>query len=161
MAEKMRKETKIVLWILGLGALLTTGLVIGAILLLSDEDVMADAEPRWLYLDLRVPLSEMPQPMGILDDPDSLPPITTEMASIIRTAGEDEQILGIRAELGGLNLGWAQVEELRNALLDFETREKNAKYGAKAIPTKNITWPRHATRSWHLKRVSFWSPDCQ
>ena len=29
MAEKMRKETKIVLWILGLGALLTAGLVVG------------------------------------------------------------------------------------------------------------------------------------
>lgn len=110
MAEKMRKETKIVLWILGLGALLTAGLVIGAILLLSEEDVMADAEPRWLYLDLRVPMTEMPQPMGILDDPETRPPLTTEMASIIRYAGEDDQILGIRAELGGLGLGWAQVE---------------------------------------------------
>ena len=136
MAEKMRKETKIVLWILGLGALLTAGLVIGAILLLSDEDVMADAEPRWLYLDLRVPLSEMPQPMGILDDPDSLPPITTEMASIIRTAGEDEQILGIRAELGGLNLGWAQVEELRNALLDFRNSGKECKVWGEGYTNK-------------------------
>ena len=62
---------------------------------------MADAEPRWLYLDLRVPLMH-PQPMGILDDPDSLPPITTKWLPL--SAGEDDQILGIRAELGGLGL---------------------------------------------------------
>ena len=60
---------------MGLGTL-TIGLVIGAVLLLSEEDVMADAEPRWLYVDFTVPMTASPQPLGILDDPNQRPPLS-------------------------------------------------------------------------------------
>ena len=128
--KSMRKETKIVLWILGLGAMVTTALIIGVILLLQDDNEMLDEDPRWLYVDLRIPLTASPQPMGIFDDPSTAPPLTTEMAYLIRQAGNDEKVLGIRAELGGLGLGWAQVEELRQAFLDYRESGKECKIWA-------------------------------
>ena len=43
--KSMRKETKIVLWILGLGAMVTTALIIGVILLLQEDNEMLDEDP--------------------------------------------------------------------------------------------------------------------
>lgn len=134
--KKMRKETKIVLWILGLGAMVTLALVIGVVLLLQDDNEMLSEDPRWLYVDLRLPFTASPQPMGLLDDPDSVVPLTTEMASLIRKAATDDQVLGIRAELGGMALGWAQVEELRQALVDYRESGKECKIWAEAYTNK-------------------------
>jgi len=134
--KKMRKETKIVLWILGLGAMVTLALVVGVVLLLQDDNEMLSEDPRWLYVDLRLPFTASPQPMGLLDDPDSVVPLTTEMASLIRKAGTDDQVLGIRAELGGMALGWAQVEELRQALVDYRESGKECKIWAEAFTNK-------------------------
>ena len=134
--KKMRKETKIVLWILGLGAMVTLALVIGVVLLLQDDNEMLSEDPRWLYVDLRLPFTASPQPMGLLDDPDSAVPLTTEMASLIRKAATDDQVLGIRAELGGMALGWAQVEELRQALVDYRESGKECKIWAEAYTNK-------------------------
>ena len=134
--KKMRKETKVVLWILGLGAMVTLALVIGVVLLLQDDNEMLSEDPRWLYVDLRLPFTASPQPLGILDDPDSAVPLTTEMASLIRKAGTDEQVLGIRAELGGMSLGWAQVEELRQAFVEYRESGKECKIWAEAYTNK-------------------------
>ena len=134
--KKMRKETKVVLWILGLGAMVTLALVIGVVLLLQDDNEMLSEDPRWLYVDLRLPFTASPQPLGILDDPDSAVPLTTEMASLIRKAGTDEQVLGIRAELGGMSLGWAQVEELRQAFVEYRETGKECKIWAEAYTNK-------------------------
>ena len=134
--KPMRKETKIVLWLLGLGAMITVALVVGVILLMQDDNEMLSEDPRWLYVDLRLPFTASPQPMGILDDPDSTVPLTTEMAHLIRSAGQDDKVLGIRAEMGGLNLGWAQVEELRQAFLDYRSTGKECKIWAEAYTNK-------------------------
>ena len=114
--KSVRKETKIVLWILGLGAMVTTALVVGVILLLQDDNEMLMRTLDGLYVDLRIPLTASPQPMGLFDDPNTALPLTTDMAHLIRQAGSDDKVLGIRAELGGLGLGWAQVEELKTSL---------------------------------------------
>ena len=135
-SKKMKKETRIVLWLLGLGTLVTIGLVIGAVLLLSEDDVMTDADPRWLYVDFRVPMTASPQPLGILDDPKNRPPLVTEMASILKYAAQDEQVIGIRAEMGSMALGWAQIEELRNSLLTFRESGKECKIWAEAYTNK-------------------------
>ena len=58
------------------------------------------------------------------------------MAHLIRQAGTDDQVLGIRGELGGLNLGWAQVEELRQAFLDYRESGKECKVWAEAYTNK-------------------------
>ena len=134
--KKMRKETKIVLWLLGLGAMITVSLVVGVILLMQDDNEMLNEDPRWLYVDLRLPFTSSPQPAGLLDDPSNVIPLTTEMADLIRRAGTDDQILGIRAELGGLGLGWAQVEELRQAFIDYRESGKECKVWAEAYTNK-------------------------
>lgn len=134
--KPMRKETKIVLWLLGLGAMITVALVVGVILLMQDDNEMLSEDPRWLYVDLRLPFTASPQPLGLLDDPDSAVPLTTEMAHLIRSAGQDDKVLGIRAEMGGLNLGWAQVEELRQAFLDYRSTGKECKIWAEAYTNK-------------------------
>ena len=134
--KPMRKETKLVLWILGLGALVTLALVIGVVLLLQDDNEMLNEDPRWLYVDLRLPFTASPQPAGLFDDPNATVPLTTDMADLIRAAGTDDQILGIRAELGGLALGWAQVEELRQAFLDYRESGKECKIWAEAFTNK-------------------------
>ena len=74
--------------------------------------------------------------MGIFDDPSTAPPLTTEMAYLIRKAGSDDKVLGIRAELGGLGLGWAQVEELRQAFVDYRESGKECKIWAEAYTNK-------------------------
>ncbi len=131
-----RKETKIVLWILGLGAMVTLALVVGVILLLQDDNEMLNEDPRWLYVNLKLPFTASPQPLGVFDDPNTSTPLTTEMAELIRKAGTDDQVLGIRAELGGLNLGWAQVEELRQAFVDYRESGKECKVWAEAYTNK-------------------------
>ena len=132
----LTRETKITLWLLSLGALVTLGLVIGISLLFSSEIPSLSEEPEWLYLDLRVPLTATPRSAGILDNPSDLPPLTTDMAHLIRSAGNDDSILGIRAELGGLGLGWAQVQELRNSLLDYRESGKECKVWGEAFSNK-------------------------
>lgn len=132
----MSRETKITLWLLSLGALITLGLVIGISLLFSSEIPSLNEEPKWLYLDLRVPLEATPRSAGFLEDPSDLPPLTTDMANLIRAAGKDESILGIRAELGGLGLGWAQVQELRKALLEYRESGKECKIWGEAFSNK-------------------------
>ncbi len=134
--KPMRKETKIVLWLLGLGAMITLALVVGVVLLMQDDNEMLSEDPRWLYVDLRLPFTASPQPMGLLDDPDSAVPLTTEMADLIREAGTDDKVLGIRAEIGGLGLGWAQVEELRQAFVDYRESGKECKVWAEAYTNK-------------------------
>jgi protease-4 len=132
----LTRETKITLWLLSLGALVTLGLVIGISLLFSSELPSLSEEPEWLYLDLRIPLTATPRSAGILDNPSDLPPLTTDMARLIRSAGDDDSILGIRAELGGLGLGWAQVQELRNSLLDYRESGKECKIWGEAFSNK-------------------------
>lgn len=132
----MSREIKIVLWILGIGAFVTIALVVGAFLILSDDTVTLDEDPRWLYVDLRVPMTAMPYPSGLLEDPEDRAPLTTEMADIIRSAGTNDKILGIRAEMGGLDLGWAQVEELRQAFMQYKESGKECKVWAEAYTNK-------------------------
>ena len=121
---------------MSLGAIITLGLVIGISLLFSSDIPSLNKEPKWLYLDLRVPLAGTPRSAGILEDPSDIPPLTTDMANLIRAAGKDESILGIRAELGGLGLGWAQVQELREALIDYRESGKECKIWGEAFSNK-------------------------
>ena len=132
----MKKEMKLTLWLLSIGALITLGLVVAVVLFLSSEPTDFTEEEQWLYVDLRIPMYGSPQPGGILDDPADIPPLTTDIANMIRNAGKDPSILGIRAELGSLSLGWAQVQELRTAFLDFKESGKECKMWSESYSNK-------------------------
>jgi protease-4 len=132
----VKKEMKLTLWLLSIGALITLGLVVSVILFLTSDTTEFKVEEQWLYVDLRVPMYATPQSGGIFDDPADTPPLTTDVAHLIRTAANDENVLGIRVEMGGLNLGWAQVQELRNAFVTFTDSGKECKVWSETYSNK-------------------------
>jgi protease IV len=132
----VKKEMKLTLWLLSIGALITLGLVVSVILFLTSDSTEFTVEEQWLYVDLRVPMYATPQSGGIFDDPADTPPLTTDVAYLIRTAANDESILGIRVEMGGLNLGWAQVQELRDAFVSFTEAGKECKVWSETYSNK-------------------------
>ncbi|RME27012.1 MAG: signal peptide peptidase SppA [Deltaproteobacteria bacterium] len=112
------------LWVSAIGLVVFLAAGVGiAILLQGGEDPLADKSGRWLYLSLR-DASDAPTPGGLLDDPNDLPPLTTELTRLIRDAAEDDDIPGMVLAMEGSSVGWAQVQEVRDALLDFRASGK-------------------------------------
>jgi len=117
-----RKTTRLLLWVTVIGLLIVAAAVV-AVVLISQEEPGGNDPQRWLYIKL-ADLTDAPQTPGILDDPEDFAPLTTEMTHLIRDAGTDEEIPGVLVEIADLGVGWAQAEELRDALVEYRQSGK-------------------------------------
>lgn len=61
-----------------------------------------------------------------------------DITKMIRQAAEDHRILGLIVNLGCLDLGMAQIQELRNAIKDFKNHGKYAHVQAARIPDTKL-----------------------
>ena len=132
----MSKELKVTVWLLSIGVVLTTLLIIGLVLLLSDDQPVLSTEPQWLYVPITASISEIPTSDGLFADPNQRPPSTTELSRSIREAGLDDDILGIRMEIKAVAMGWGQLQEIRDALAEFRTTGKECKVWAEGYGNK-------------------------
>lgn len=92
------------------------------------DDIRPISENTVLRLDLNRPIEER-----TIDDPLSQIPGFTladapvgllELKQAIKAAGEDEKIKGIYLNAGLISAGYATIEEIRNALIDFKASGK-------------------------------------
>lgn len=130
-----QKGTRLLLWVTAIGLVIVAAVTVAAVLLTRDDLTELGDEQRWLYVKLEG-LSDAPSTPGLFDDPADLPPLTTEMTRMIRDAGADAEVPGLLIEVGGLSIGWAQAQELRQALLDYRESGKRCIAWAEAWSNK-------------------------
>jgi len=131
------KGTRLLIWISGLG-LLITALVVIAVVVLWDPDSQSVSEESWLTLKLAGPLEDGPPEDSFLLDPDQAPLTVTNIAIALRSAAKDDDIDGLYLELAGPGLGLAGAQELRSAINDFTAAGKPCRAWAKSYD--NIAW---------------------
>jgi protease-4 len=97
---------------------------VGTVLLMKDGPPSLNNEARWLLVRVNPELSDYPASGGFVADPMDLPPLTTEISRAVRDAATDEEVPGLFLEINGVGLGWAQTQELRDALVAFQASGK-------------------------------------
>lgn len=118
------RATRLLLWVTAIGLLILVAATAALVVLLQDgEDPLADNQGRWVYVGL-AGLSDAPEPPGLFDDPNDMPPMTTEVVQMLHDAADDPEVPGLVVEVGSSALGWAQTQELRDALLAFRAAGK-------------------------------------
>jgi len=133
----VKKGTRLLIWIAGLG-LLITALVVIAVVVLWDPDSQRVSEESWLTLKLSGQMSDGPPEDSFLLDPDQAPLTVTNVAIALRSAAGDDDIDGLYLELAGPTLGLAGAQELRAAINDFTASGKPCRSWAKSYD--NVAW---------------------
>ncbi len=115
-AEQQR--TRLLLWIAGLGAtLLVLGVV--AIALMWEDRPAKETPPRPMVLTLGGAIADAPNPGEFVWNVEDRPAVLTEYTEVIRAAGQDDEISELLIQIEPVGMGWASLQELRDALLDF------------------------------------------
>jgi protease-4 len=70
------------------------------------------------------PITDAPGETGFVMDPADFPPLVTEVAADIRRAATDERITGLYLEIGSVSTGWAETQEIRDAIVAFGASKK-------------------------------------
>lgn len=118
------RGTRLLLWITAIGlVVMVAGTVAAVLLTQGGGGPLADNEGRWLYVDV-ASLSDSPGTPGLFDDPSDLPPLTTELTALLRDAAVDPEVPGLVVAVGAGGIGWAQTQEVRDALLEFREAGK-------------------------------------
>lgn len=119
-----KKGNRLFLWIAAIGLLITVTTVVAAVILLDTGAPTLPTDAQWLHIRLTGSVKDAPGNEGLLVDPADLPPLSTELAAAVRHAALDPEVSGIFLEIGTIVMGWAQVQELRDALAVFRAKEK-------------------------------------
>lgn len=120
----MSKMARITLWLIGLGVIISISLVVGIYLISQGDSPGFVASERVLNLKFDPSIRDLPGSTDFFADPEDLPPLSTEVAQLIRDAGDDPNITGIKINLSSLSLGWAQTHEIREALVYYNSTNK-------------------------------------
>ena len=124
----MRIFGKIILWLFAsFGALLSIGLIVGLTTVVSLQSEKPTIEANSiLWLDLDREISERPQSGGFFQNDQA--PTFLDYLNVIEQAEVDENIIAIATDLSYHNLGMAQIQELRTALLRFQNNSGKKAY---------------------------------
>jgi len=113
------KGMRLVVWLLGIGLLILVTIVVAVILLMTNGGAGFAEEEQWLHLRTSSLMADAPGNEGMLMDPADMPPLTSEVSLAIHDAASDPYIAGIYLEITGLQIGWAQTQEIRDSLITF------------------------------------------
>lgn len=124
----------IVVSLLGVGLLAAAA---ASIAVLAGADTPSlNTEPAWLEVRVAGSLPDAPGGESMLADPADLPPLQTELVSALRAAATDDDVKGLYLKIGGLDMGWASIQELRDAIVAFEAAGKPCVAWSGAYTTK-------------------------
>lgn len=124
----------VVVGLLGVGLVAASAASVAV--LVGAEAPNLSSEPAWLEVRVSGSLPDAPGGEGLLADPADLPPLQTELVSAIRAAATDDDIQGLYLKIGGLDMGWASLQELRDAVIAFEASGKPCVAWSGAYSTK-------------------------
>ncbi len=119
-----KKSNRLVLWLLGFIAVFCVVTTIGLVLLMDGGVDSWSDEEQWLHVRITPGIVESPGDEGLIMDPADMPPLTTELATAISEAADDPAISGLLVEIQGTGGGWAQTQELRDAIWRFRDASK-------------------------------------
>jgi len=119
-----KKKNRLALWLLGFTAVFCLVTTVGMVLLLDGGTEAWSDEDQWLHVRITSGIVDAPGQEGLILDPVDMPPLTTELASAISDAADDASIAGLLVEIEGTAGGWAQTQELRDAIWRFRDAGK-------------------------------------
>ncbi len=99
------------------GAVLFGLSLAGVLYLVAWESPGEVREGSFLDLKLSSAVQDAPAAGGLMLDPQEFPPVTSEVAAMIRKAANDERIDGVLLRIEDLAVGWGGVQEVRGALV--------------------------------------------
>ncbi len=132
-----RKQTRLLLVVTAIGFVIAVASVTAMVLLMQSGPPTLSDKPQWLDVRIAGSLDESPGASGLLVDPADMPPLVTELTRAIRDAAEDEEVAGLYLRLGASSLGWANVSELRDAILEFQAAGKPCVAWTEQLTTKD------------------------
>ena len=115
-----QQSVKLLLWISAFGVLIAVSIVVALILLADSEPPRLVHRSRYLHVRVPTTLSDAPGNEGFLVDPVDMPALTTELTAAVRAAATDEDIAGLFLEMNSLAIGWAQAQEIRSSIQEFQ-----------------------------------------
>ncbi len=124
MAKRKRSGIRLLLWLGAIALLLMVVTTVGVVLLVGESFPPLDKEARWLHYRVSPMTADSPGNEGLFMDPLDMPPLTSEVTAALRHAAEDEQISGLFLEVGGSGMGWAQTQDMRDAIAAFRASGK-------------------------------------
>lgn len=120
----MTRSTRLLLWISGLGFLLMVLSIVAVLLLMRYEDLPVSGDPVALKIRLEGYIPDGPGSSGLILDERDFPALLTEYTQVIRHAAQDPDVSSLVLDLRPLELGWAGVQELSDALGAFRESGK-------------------------------------
>jgi len=116
--------TRILMAITAVGALVFAGSIGTVMYMVNFEDAGEVKEESFLRVKLSGSITDAPMQGGFFLEPDSFPPIVTEISGAIRKAATDERIEGLYLELDGPAVGYGSLQEIRTAIDEFRASGK-------------------------------------
>jgi protease-4 len=123
-AEVAEKKKNLILWLLGFAVLIFIATGVGLAMLLGGAPGETGRDAQWLHVRITPAIADAPGNEGLILDPSQMPPLSTEIAHAIATAATDDRIEGLLLEIEGVGLGWAQTQEIRDAVWRFRDEGK-------------------------------------
>ncbi len=131
-----KKRKNLIFWLLGFAVLILVAAGIGVFMLVDGESLSSGSEAKWLHVRITPSISEAPGSEGLVLDPAEMPPLSTELAQAIAEAASDDQVEGLLLEIEGVGMGWAQTQELRDAIWRFRDQGKPSIAWAEQVGNK-------------------------
>ncbi len=129
--------TRLLIGFTALGLFVCLASIGAVVYFVSNSDTADVAEGSFLKVPLSGSISDAPIQGGLFVEPEDFPPTTTGIAEAIREAGDDERISGLYLKMNGVGMGWAQAQELRDAVTDFRASGKPCVTYAEAYTTRD------------------------
>jgi protease-4 len=120
----MSTATKVLLAMTLVGGLGFVVLSAGAVYLAIQADKADVGDSAFLDVVLAGSIADAPTSGDLFVDPSAAPMIPTTIARGIRKAATDDRITGVYLELASPSIGFANIQELRDALLEFRKSGK-------------------------------------
>lgn len=122
--RRPRRGARLLLGIAVMGVLTFVAAGAGAVFFFQKGYKSEVKDESFLEVDIDGGLAEAPGNEGLVMDPNDFPPLVTEVSADIRRAASDARIKGLYLQIDDMSLGWAGVQDLRDAVAAFTASGK-------------------------------------
>lgn len=132
----MSKSLKLFLWFSAISSIIIVAIIIGVYLAITDQGNGLLDKEKWVQITVSGEIPDAPGNESIFDDPSNFPPLASEITRLIYDASKDPNVLGMYLEVQPNTLGWAQLQELREAIRVFQETGKPCKAWGESFSNK-------------------------